>query len=100
VPAAGGKGLGEAGHLGHLPASAISFGSRTRLLFDGFANRSCGETDAETLSFRRADAYGWKADRLTHNLRWRPVPIVIALGQFRRRILVNGSALPANCLIN
>jgi hypothetical protein len=30
---------------------------------------SCSETDPKTLSFRRADAYGWKADRLTHNLR-------------------------------
>ena len=26
-----GKGLGEAGHLGHQPASTISLGSRTRL---------------------------------------------------------------------
>ena len=25
------KGLGEAGHLGHQPVSAISLGSRTRL---------------------------------------------------------------------
>ena len=30
APAAG-KGLGEAGNLGHQPVSAMSFGSRTRL---------------------------------------------------------------------
>jgi hypothetical protein len=40
--------------------------------------------DAGALAFRRADAYRWKTDRLTHNLRRRPEPTVVVVGQFQK----------------
>lgn len=66
APAAG-KGLGEAANLGHQPVSAMSFGSRTRLLGSGYE----GEGPSDTVATAEL-VWCWSATTLIQRflMRW------------------------------